>query len=185
MRNSMTHTINHQGNRVLPRFLTVLVPLIALAACNLTEPAELRTGADAQQFPLQANWSASATPIGTSSLRANLTIKQYQGFRMDATAQFTGAPNTTYQWRIFRGDCSVTTVAASNTAPTGLLVFATTQSYPDIVTDASGVITINRTIAGVLDSLKQYSLRARVFATGGWNGTSPVACGNLQRAAGP
>lgn len=169
---------------MLPRYLPAILPFIALAACNLTEPAEDRTGADAQQFPVQANWTAAATPVGTGPLRANLSIKQYLGFRMDATAQFTGAPNTTYQWRIFRGDCATTAVAINNVAPTGLLGFATAQSFPDFVTDAAGSATLNRTIAGLLDSLKQYSVRARVFAAGGWNGTNPVSCGNLQRSAG-
>ena len=169
---------------MLSRVLSATLPIFMLAACNLTEPAETRTGADAQQFPVQANWTASATPVGTAPLRANLAIKQYLGFHMDATVQFTGVPNTTYQWRIFRGDCATTTVAVNNVAPTGLLVFATTQSYPDFVTDAAGAVTLNRTIAGLLDSLKQYSVRAKVFAAGAWNGLNPVSCGNLQRSAG-
>lgn len=184
MRDSMNHPTNTQRNRVLSRFIPAVLSIAVLGACNLTEPAEMRTGEDAQQFVLQANWSASATPVGSSTLRATLGIKQYAGFHMDATVQFTGAPNTVYQWRIMRGDCTVNVAAASNTAPTGLLVFATTQSYPDFTTDASGNATLTRTIAGSLDSLKQYSVRARVFAAGAWNGTNPVSCGNLQRSGG-
>jgi hypothetical protein len=102
---------------------------------------------------------------------------------MDAVMTMTGgAPNATYQWRIFRGDCATTAVAANNTAPTGLLLFATVQSYPDAVANAQGTVTINRTIAGALDSLNAYSIRFRPSnASTNWNGTSPIACGNLQR----
>jgi hypothetical protein len=94
-----------------------------------------------------------------------------------------GAPTKGYQWRIFRGDCSTTAVAANNNAPTGLLLFATVQSYPDIVADASGGGTSTPVIAGSLDSVTAYSVRVRLAQTAtNWNGTSPVACGNLQRS---
>ena len=179
MRGHMTLTLRRRA----PRLLLLLAPLFALAACELSNPAEVRT--DPAQFVLRANWTASATPVGTGPVRATVSIKQYHGFRLSTSLQFTGAPGTTYQWRIYRGNCATTTVAVNNTAPTGLLVFATLQSYPDVVTDAAGTATVSRDVAGLLDSLKAYSVRVRVAqASTAWNGTSPVSCGDLQRTGG-
>lgn len=162
-----------------------LIPFVlsaALAACDQSNPAEVRT--EGTSFPLRANWSATVAPVGSNTVAATLTVKQYLGFRMDAAMTLTGGAATKgYQWRIFRGDCATSTPAASNTAPTGLLLFATVQSYPDIVADASGGGTSTPVIAGSLDSLTAYSVRIRLAQTAtNWNGTSPVACGNLQRS---
>lgn len=159
----------------------LLVLGVVLAACNNNNPAEVRTQATA--FPLRASWSSSAAPVSPSTVRATLGIKQYDGFRMDAAMSIAGTAGTTYQWRIFRGNCATTTVAVNNTAPTGLVLFATIQSYPDVSGGTSGTGTINPTIAGLLDSLTAYSVRVRVSQSAtSWNGTSPVACGDLQRS---
>ena len=164
--------------------LLLLAALVApLAACDEGNPAEVRD--TPQTFPLRANWSASAAPVNPATVRATLAVKEYLGFRMEATLSLTGAPNTAYQWRIFRGDCATTAVAANNTAPTGLLLFSTVQAYPNVTTNASGAATVTTTIAGALDSLTAYSVRVRVAQTStAWNGTSPVACGNLHRSQG-
>ena len=165
------------------RGIAALLLAAAVAACAEGNPAEVRD--DAPTFPVRASWSSSAAPVGASTVRATLAMREHLGSRIEATMTLNGTPNATYQWRIFRGDCSTTAVAASNTAPTGLLVFATTQSYPDVVTSGSGSATVTRTIAGALDSLTAYSVRVRVAqSTTNWNGTSPIACGNLQRTQG-
>lgn len=158
----------------------VLALVVGLAACQ-ENPAEVVNGAGA--FPVRANWTATAAPVGTSGVGATLTVTQYAGFRMTTGLTITGTAGRTYQWRIFRGDCATTAVAANNTAPTGLLLFATVQSYPDVSTGAGGTGSINRDIAGSLDSLKSYSVRIRASQTAtNWNGTSPISCGNLRRS---
>jgi hypothetical protein len=168
-------TIMSQAKRI-----ALLGLLVGAAACE-DNPPEVSTGPT--QFPLRANWSAVASPVGTSTVRGTLAVKQYLGFRMEAVFTITGAANASYQWRIFRGDCATTTAAASNTAATGLLIFETIQSYPDITTAASGSGSVTRIIAGSLDSLTAYSVRVRASQTAtNWNGTSPIACGNLSRS---
>src|SRR5262245_65649670 len=92
-----------------------------------------------------------------------------------------GQPHASYQWRIFRGDCQMTTAAANVQSP-GLWVFATVQSYPDMVLNAQGTATVARTIVGLLDSLTAYSIRIRASQSStAFNGTSPLACGDLKR----
>ena len=166
----------------MQKTLVLLLVSTALAACDKSNPAEVRT--EGTSFPLRANWSATVAPVGSNTVGATLAVKQYFGFRMDAAITMTGGAATKgYQWRIFRGDCATSTPAANNTSPTGLLLFATVQSYPDIVPDAAGGGTSTPVIAGALDSLTAYSVRIRLAQTAqNWNGTSPVACGNLQRA---
>lgn len=162
--------------------ILLLLGATTLAGCDKATPAEVRDHADT--FPQTATWSATATPVGTNTVGATLTVKQYLGFRMEATVTLTGGvANRGYQWRIFRGDCATTAVASGNTSPTGLLVFSTTQVYPDIVADASGRGTATPLIAGELDAQTAYSVRFRVTQSAtNWNGTSPIACGNLQRS---
>src|SRR5262245_39991484 len=158
-----------------------LLLLLALAACDTGMEAEVISSGE--QFPLRANWTSAAAPIGSSTVRANVTIKEFLGSRMEVSTQLTGGAGTTaYQWRIFRGNCAETAVAANNTSPTGLLVFATTASYPDVTT-TGGTGSVKPVIAGALDSLTAYSVRFRVAQTAtNWNGTSPIACGNLTRS---
>ena len=132
-------------------------------------------------FPVVANWSASMTPTGSNTARGTLAVKQSLSQRNDVTFTVTGPPNASYQWRIFRGDCSVTT-AASTVQASGLWVFATVQSYPDVVLNAQGTASVTRTIVGNLDSLSGYSVRIRASQSStAFNGTSPLACGSLQR----
>lgn len=159
-----------------------LLLLVTAAACDTGMEAEVKN--KAEQFPLRANWTAAAAPVGTSSVRATLSIKEYLGSHLDATATLTGgAPNTAYQWRIFRGDCATNTAALNNTAPTGLLLFSTIQAYTDLTTNAAGTASVTRTLVGALDSLTAYSVRVRVGQSAtNWNGLTPIACGNLQRS---
>lgn len=153
---------------------------VALVACQ-ENPAEVRSNAD--EFPLRSTYSATATPVGTSTVRATLSVKQFAGFRAEASVSMTGPANSAYQWRIFRGDCATTAVGTATTP--GLFIFATTQSYPDATISASGTGTVTRVIAGQIDSLTAYSVRVRPSQTAtNWNGTSPIACGNLQRSSG-
>jgi len=162
--------------------IRVLVLGFAFGACA-ENPAEVRS--DAESFPLRANWSSSAAPIGTSGVSATLSVKQFAGFRMELNLSVTGPPSRTYQWRIFRGNCATTVTAANNQDPNGLLLFATIQSYPDVATSATGTATLTREVAGSMDSLTAYSVRFRASQSStNWNGTSPIACGNLQRTAG-
>jgi hypothetical protein len=160
---------------------TAFLLVLGLIACDTGIEPSVRSSGD--QFPLRATWTSTANPVGTATVRASLTIKEYLGQHMDATIQVTGgAASGVYQWRIFRGDCATTAVAASNTAPTGLLLFSTIQAYPDLTT-TGGTSSMTRTIVGTLDSLTAYSVRIRVAQTAtNWNGTSPLACGNLQRS---
>ena len=160
---------------------TAVLLVLGLVACDTGIEPSIRSSAD--QFPLRATWTATANPVGSATVRANLTIKEYLGQHLDATIQITGgSASGAYQWRIFRGDCATTAVAANNTAPTGLLLFSTIQAYPDI-TSTGGAGSVARTIVGVLDSLTAYSVRIRAAQTAtNWNGTSPLACGNLQRS---
>ena len=159
-----------------------LLLLAGVLGCDLNSPAEVVN--DPRDFPARANWTATLNPVGTAAVRGTLAIEEFLASRMEANASLTGgAASTAYQWRIFRGDCSVTTAAAANTSATGLLLFATVQSYPDLTTSAAGAASLNRTIAGALDSLTAYSVRVRLAqAATNWNGTSPLACGNLVRS---
>jgi hypothetical protein len=160
--------------------IRVLVLGLVLGACA-ENPAEVRS--DGESFPLLANWNSSAAPIGTSGVSATLTAKQFAGFRIELDLAVTAAPSKTYQWRIFRGNCATTVVAANNQDPNGLLLFATVQSYPDVATNDAGTAALSREVAGSLDSLKAYSVRFRASQSAtNWNGTSPIACGNLQRS---
>ncbi len=165
------------------RTMRVLVLAFALGACDEENPAAVRNGAT--QFPVIANYSSSVSAIGTSGLTGALTVKQKAGFRMEVNLSITAPTNRTYQWRIFRGDCSLTAAALNNQDPNGLLLVATVQSYPDVGTGTGTTATITREIAGSLDSVKVYSVRFRASQSAtNWNGTTPVACGNLQRAPG-
>lgn len=162
--------------------IRVLVLAFALGACD-ENPAAVRT--DANTFPVLANWSSTVSAVGTSGVTGTLTVKQFQGFRMELNLSVTAPTNRTYQWRIFRGDCAMTATAANNNDPNGLLLFSTVQSYPDVATGTGTTASLTREIAGSLDSVKAYSVRFRVSQSAtNWNGTTPVACGNLQRAPG-
>lgn len=160
----------------------VLVLGFALGACD-ENPAEVRN--DASSFPELANWSSTVTPVGTSGVSATLNAKQFAGFRIELDLSVTAPPSKMYQWRIFRGDCATTVTAANAQDPNGLLLFATVQSYPDVATASAGSATLTREVAGSLDALKAYSVRFRASQSAtNWNGTNPIACGNLQRTAG-
>ena len=162
---------------------TILILLLAgAAACDSATDAVTRDHAN--EFPIRSNWSAALAPVGNGTVRAELQIQEHLGSRFDATVSLTGgAPNAAYQWRIFRGDCSVNTQAASNTSATGLKLLATIQSYPDVITNANGAGTASSRVAAALDSLTAYSVRVRVAQQAtSWNGTNPIACGNLQRS---
>jgi hypothetical protein len=158
----------------------LLVGLAGLAACNRENPAEVRS--DATTFPVVENWTATSAPIGAVAITGTLAVKQHLGFHSDVSFSVSGPPNQAFQWRIFKGDCSVNVAAVNNTAATGLVLFATTQTYPDITLDATGKTTISTQMAGWLDSLTAYSVRIRPTATTSFNGVNPAACGNLKYA---
>lgn len=163
------------------RTVLLLLSAAGIAACsNSSNPAELRD--DPTSFPVVAHWTATSAPISPATVGGALTFDQHLGYHADVTFTVSGPPNAAFQWRIFKRDCSVNVAAINNTAPTGLVLFATTQSYPDITLDASGRATIKTQIAGWLDSLTAYSVRIRVTATTTFNGVNPAACGNLQYA---
>ena len=163
--------------------VSLLAAAVGAAACTDTLPAEVQTSAGT--FTQTASWNASVAPVSPSTVRGTADVKQYQGFRMTVTMSLTGAPNTTYQWRLYRDPCTQTAVASPAWAATGLQLVSTNQSYPDIRTNASGSGTATATISGSLDSLTAYSARVRVgTSTVTWNGTSPIACGDLKRTAG-
>jgi hypothetical protein len=158
----------------------VLFCAAGIAACSSTNPAEVRD--DATAFPLVARWTATSAPIAPATVAGALTFEQHLGYHSDVTFTVTGPPNTAFQWRIFKRDCSVNVAAINNTSSTGLILFATTQSYPDITLDAAGKATVKSQIAGWLDSLTAYSVRIRPTATTTFNGVNPAACGNLKYA---
>ena len=161
--------------------LLLLVASVGLAACNGGAPTDMRDqGTD---LPVTANWSSAAAPVAPATVSGTLTIEQRLGYHMDASFTITGAPNTIYQWRIFRGDCTVNVAAAVSTSATGLVIFSTLQAYPDIAVGASGTGVAAPTLAGSLDSLTAYSVRVRLSQRStNWNGTNPIACGDLQRS---
>jgi hypothetical protein len=154
--------------------------VVGIAACG-QNPAAVRD--DATTFPLVAHWTATSAPVAPATVTGALTFDQHLGYHADVTFVVSGPPNTAFQWRIFKRDCSVNVAALNNTAPTGLVLFATTQSYPDITLDATGKATIKTEIAGWLDSLTAYSVRIRPTATSTFNGVNPAACGTLKYAS--
>jgi hypothetical protein len=158
----------------------VLVVAAGVAACSGASPADVST--TGTNFPVVANWTATSAPIPPATVSGSLTYKQRLGFHADVSFSVTGPPNTAFQWRIFKRDCSVNVAAINNTAATGLVLFSTTQAYPDITLDASGKATVTSEIAGWLDSLTAYSVRIRPTATTTFNGVNPAACGNLKYA---
>jgi len=172
--------IRDQEKSLMHRTSALLLGVAAIAAvaCN-NNPTEVIT--DPATFPVVAKWTANSTPIAPAIVSAQLTVDQHLGFRSDVQFVVSGPANAILQWRIFRqGDCSVNVAAANNTAPTGLALFATTQTYPDITLDASGKATVRVQMAGWLDSLTQYSVRLRPSASGTFTGVNPASCGNLQ-----
>jgi hypothetical protein len=158
----------------------LVVAATVLAACNNTNPAEVRT--DTTTFPIVATWTATSAPIAPATVTGGLLLKQRLGYHEDVTFTVTGPPNQAFQWRVFKRDCTVNTAAINNTAATGLVLFSTTQAYPDITLDATGKATVTTEIAGWLDSLTAYSVRIRPTATTTFNGVNPAACGNLKYA---
>ena len=155
-----------------------------VAGCSAAaSPAEVSD--DATQFPVVAHWTAGAAPIAPATVAGQLTFDQRLGYHADMTFVVTGPPNQAFQWRIFKRDCSVNVAASGTTAftgVTGLTLFATTASYPDITLDASGKATIKAQIAGWLDSLTAYSVRIRPTATTTFTGVNPASCGDLKYA---
>jgi hypothetical protein len=158
----------------------LVVAAAVLAACNNTNPAEVRT--ETTTFPIVATWTATSAPVAPATVTGALVVKQRLGYHEDVTFTVTGPPNQAFQWRVFKRDCTVNTAAINNTAATGLVLFSTTQAYPDITLDATGKATVTTEIAGWLDSLTAYSVRIRPTATTTFNGVNPAACGNLKYA---
>lgn len=163
-------------NRIVPLLLAGAAA--AVAACGGGNPTAVRD--DATVFPIVAHWTAASNPIAPATVAGQLTYDQHLGYHSDVTFVVTGPPNAAFQWRIFKRDCTVNVAAINNTAATGLVLFATTQSYPDLTLDASGRATVKVQIAGWLDSLTAYSVRIRPTATTSFNGVNPASCGDLK-----
>lgn len=164
--------------------LLLFAAAAAAGGCSSSNPAEVTD--DTTQFPVVAHWTATSAPIAPATVKGDLTFDQRLGYHSDVTFAVTGPPNTAFQWRIFKNDCSVNVAASGATAftgLTGLTLFATTPSYPDITLDASGKATIKTSIAGWLDTLQAYSVRIRPTATNTFNGVNPAACGTLKYTA--
>lgn len=159
--------------------IVLLTASVGLAACSMDNPAEVRDSG--QQFPVVATWNATAEPDSVSTESGVLSAEQHLGYRVNAIFTLTGTPGSTYQWRIFRGDCATTEPAEDNSI-TGLLLFSTVESYPDIHVGESGTGSASPAIAGALDSLTAYSVRVRPSQNSSdWDGTDPIACGDMQR----
>jgi hypothetical protein len=178
---AMTNRTGRGDMTAIRRVSALLSLAVTLAGCDKASPAEVRTNAN--EFPVRATWSAALTPVGSSTVTGTLAITEYVGSRLETVINITGAvSNASYQWRIYRGgDCSVNVAATSATSGNGLFLFATTQSYPDLVASGTGAASLEREIAGALDPLGAYSVRIRRTQTStNWNGLSPVACGTLR-----
>jgi FtsH-binding integral membrane protein len=163
--------------------LLLVFASVGSAACSGGNPTATRD--EASTFPVVAHWTASAAAVAPATVTGQLTFDQHLGYHSDVTFVVSGPPNAAFQWRIFKRDCSVNVAATGSTAftgLTGLTLFATTPSYPDITLDASGKATVKSQIAGWLDSATAYSVRIRPTATTTFNGVNPAACGNLQYA---
>lgn len=160
----------------------LLATCAVLAGCPMDSPTEVRD--NGQQFPVSATWTATAEPIEPATVAGTFTAEQHLGFRVNATFSLTGNASTTYQWRIFRGPCSMN-YPATTAAPDGLLLFSTVQAYPDVALGPSGTASVEPAIAGALDEQSSYSVRVRAAATStNWDGTNPIACGDMQRSSG-
>jgi hypothetical protein len=159
----------------------LLFSVAGVAACSGDNPAEVSDSAGI--FPVVAALDRDVCAHRAGHRHRCADVRSASGLSFRCHVQRQWSPNGVFQWRIFKRDCSVNVAAVNNTAPTGLVLFATTQSYPDITLDASGKATVKTTIAGWLDSLTAYSVRIRVTATTTFNGVNPAACGNLQYSA--
>jgi hypothetical protein len=151
----------------------ILLVLLGLAACDLSQEPEVRTnGNDLEQI---GAWSATVAPVQSAALRGTLNVREFGSYSEVEVSITDGAPSTSYQWRIFRGTCAVTTP---------LTLHSTIQAYPDLVTNGSGQAAAQRQLGGSLSwPTGEYSLRIRVATSlTNWNGTSPIACGDLQRS---
>lgn len=151
-----------------------LIPALALLGvfgCDLSTAPETRTSA--QNLPVIAEWDAAITGVGTP-ITGTLNVKSH-GSYMDSSISISNAPaGAQYQWRLFRGTCDVNTAA-------GLVLFGTHQAHPNLVASGAGSASLDRILAASLHTGFAYSVRLRLNTTTvNWNGTAPVACGNLQ-----
>jgi len=168
-------------HRISARLVVGAAAVATVAACAAYNPTDVRE--EGEQFPVVGHWTATSAPIAPATVNGALKWDQRLGFRSDVSFTVTGPPNGVFQWRVFRSDCTVNVVALNNQSATGLRVFATTQSYPDITLDATGKATVTSSVAGWLDSLTSYSVRIRPTATTTFTGVSPASCGNLSYSA--
>jgi len=161
--------------------LLVFLAAASVAGCAASNPSEVSDSS--ANFPIVEHFTATSAPVSPATISGQLTIDQHLGYHSDVTFVVSGPPNAAFQWRIFKNNCSVNVAATGATAftgLTGLTLFATTQSYPDITLDATGKATIKTVIAGWLDSLTSYSVRIRPTATSSFTGVNPASCGTLQ-----
>lgn len=152
------------------------IPMLAvllLAACELAHEPEIRD--QAGEFNQIATWTTNIQPVGAGTLSGTATFREYGSYYTAEVTLNGGLPSRAYQWRVYRGSCADTEVAQHGP----------TQSFLDLVTDASGTATLTRTFAGALNSPDSiYNLRVRVALTStNWgNGANPAACGDVGRS---
>lgn len=157
------------------RTCITLVVALSLAACDLSHEPEVRS--QPNQLAQIGQWSATINPVGTGTVRGSLTVREFGSYAEAEVSLTGGLPTRAYQWRIFRGSCAATAAAE-------LGLHAAIQSYPDLVTNASGAASATPLLGGALNSpAGVYSIRVRLGqSTTNWNGTSPIACGDLRRS---
>ena len=153
-----------------------------MAGCS-GNPAEVSDRRN--DIPGRRAWTAAATPIAPATVAGAADIRSASGLSFGRDIRRQRAAER----RVPVADLQAGLLGQRRrnrdqafTGQTGLTLFATTASYPDITLDASGKATIKAQIAGWLDSLTAYSVRIRPTATTTFTGVNPASCGNLKYA---
>jgi hypothetical protein len=138
--------------------------LLGLLACvPENDPVTVSEAGDLTQ---RATWSASLTALPTFTVSGTTAIADfgpYFDLQLDIA---NAAPSTAYSWRIFPGTCA---------AP-GATQFGPVQAYPNLTSNAAGVVQVKRTLSGPLNLSATYNIRVSTVATP----VRIVACGDLK-----
>ena len=153
------------------RGLMKFVPLVVLAGvvgCDLATAPEVRSSGS--QYPLSAEWRVSVTGLNGAPITGQGVFRDYRAYYEGEFSISNGAPNTNYNWRIYRGTCenSSTTIAGNSTT-----------QYTPLATGGNGSASVQRTFSGHLTLLGHQQYNLRVLS--GTAISTTVACGNLQR----
>jgi hypothetical protein len=152
-------------------WVLTLLAMTGVAACDLTDVDEVvRT--QAQQYPLQATWTASLTPlpgVAGAQVSGNLTMGDYKTYYDGQIALSGGLPNTTYNWRIYLGTCDATTTTIAG---------GTTGAFPALVTNAAGAASATRQFPSFMSLRQVQSYNVRILT--GTALATTIACGALQ-----